>query len=87
MKNSHHFWPLLLATLFLACCGPYKKDSVVKSIGIDKFSRVVGLDPNDFDQNDDGLCKFSGNYELVPLVVLEYLEANELSGSSARNIL
>ena len=55
-------------------------------IGIDEYQRLMSLSLHDFDQTSSGFRSYSDNYNLVSLIIPEYIEANNLSDGQARNI-
>ena len=82
-----HYYLLTFSTIILlVSCGPSPKDLIIKNIGVEEYQRLMEMNPNDFDQSPDGLRKYSGDHSLVEMIVHQYLDVNDLSGSRARNI-
>ena len=61
-------------------------DSISKITGVGEYYRLMDLSLDDFDQSWEGFRKHSDNYELVSLIIPEYLEVNGISGARSRNL-
>lgn len=60
---------------------PDRKAAIEKIVGAAEYNRLMGLSKYDFDQSANGFRQYSDNYELLRLLLPEYLAVNELSES------
>ena len=55
-------------------------------LGEDQYSTLMQLSLDEFDQTAAGFRQYTGNYELVRLVIPEYIAVNELDARQSRNL-
>ena len=62
------------------------KSAIIKILGTGEYERLMGLSVHEFDQTSEGFRQYSGNYELVSLIIPEYIGVNGLSLRESRNL-
>lgn len=55
------------------------KSAIEKLIGATEYTRLMSLSLNEFDQSNIGFRQYSENYELLRLIIPEYIATKELS--------
>jgi len=81
---------LLLVTALAAFniygCAAGHKAEIVKVLGEEEYTRLMGLTLDDFDQSYDGFRQYSDDYELVSMLIPEYISENRLTAIQSRNL-
>jgi hypothetical protein len=77
-----------MITAFIVSCvhAQTYKPEIITYIGEKEYAVQMKLSLDDFDQSDQGFRKYSANYELICLLIPEYIEVNDLSGFEAGNL-
>jgi len=79
----------LIISLFSICAvwGAGDRTAEIKAIlGVDEYAALMQLSLDEFDQTPAGFRQYTGNYELVRLVIPEYIAVNELDDRQSRNL-
>ena len=86
---------ILLITISLTSCGypQGNKDSqngnkaiIEKAIGAKEYTRLMGLSLDDFDQSNIGFRQYTDNYELICLIIPEYINISKISINQSANL-
>lgn len=85
MKN---ILAIFISILLLSCTGntQTKKSAIIDIVGETEYAYQMSLSLDDFDQSENGFRKHSGNYELICLLIPEYIKVNKLNGFEAGNL-
>ena len=75
----------LCAFTFLSC-QQGNKAKISEIIGEEEYTRLMALSLDGFDQSAEGFRQYSDNYELMCLLIPEYIVVNELPASHSRNL-
>ncbi len=59
---------------------------LIKELGSRKYNKLMQLTLDEFDQSNKGFRKYSGQYELLCLIVPEYIAVNKLNEYQAVNL-
>lgn len=62
------------------------KTAIIEIIGEEEYNRQMALSLDGFDQSAEGFRMHSGNYELICLLIPEYIEINKLNIYEAANL-
>jgi hypothetical protein len=62
------------------------RNAIEESLGADEYTRLMHLSLDGFDQSYEGFRKYSENYDLVRLIIPEYINLNHLSIYEAANL-
>lgn len=87
--NSKNFLctlSILSAFTILSCYSPTKEQLIIEKIGATEYSQLMTLSLDDFDQSEKGFRQYSNDYELVSLLIPEYIEVNQLVPRQSRNL-
>ena len=86
MKSLQAFL-VLISFLVLSCDQMLsRKAKIIEFVGENEYAAQMELSLDDFDQSSIGFRKHSANYELIRLLIPEYIEINKLSGFEAGNL-
>ena len=80
---------LLLTTFFsllLLSCTLNQQKQVVEQIGQDEYNRIMSLSLDDFDQSYEGFRQYGDQYDLVSMIIPEYIRVNKLNDRESRNL-
>lgn len=69
-----------------SACVQENKAEIIKILGSEEYVRLMKLSLDEFDQSAEGFRPYSGNYELICLLIPEYINVNELSAGHSRNL-
>jgi hypothetical protein len=72
---------LLISFLFSASVEAQDKDKIISIIGTEEYQRQMSLSLDDFDQSYEGFRQYSDDYNLVKILIPEYIAVNNLSAS------
>ena len=87
MKQRFIFSFTLLFIIIIAIgCSNEVKQKIITTIGSEEYTRLMNLSLDDFDQSSQGFRQYSNDYELVRLVIPEYIKVNKLATSESRNL-
>ena len=62
------------------------KEGILNLIDLEEYERLMSLSLDDFDQSGIGFRQHSGDYELVLLLIPQYIMINKLPDNYARNL-
>nr|WP_321232743.1 hypothetical protein [uncultured Psychroserpens sp.] len=86
MKNQLTTLTLILIAFLIIACDRNEKLLIVDSIRIGEYNRLMSLPLDEFDQSSQGFRKHSGDYELVRMLIPEYIKVNKLTSTQSRNL-
>jgi hypothetical protein len=82
-----HVCSFLLIILFPFSCTELNfKSDIIRITGIEEYERLMTMSQNDFDQSREGFRKHADNYELVSMLIPEYMRVNEITGNASANL-
>ena len=65
---------------------PDNREKIEEIIGGKEYTRLMQLSLDDFDQSYTGFRQYSDNYELICLLIPEYIRVNQLSAHQTTNL-
>ena len=75
----------LLVLMAFSCDGD-DKNKLLEILGVEKHDQLMKLSLDEFDQSPFGFRKYAGDYDLVQLLIPEYIRTNQLSEQKSRNL-
>ena len=86
--KTNLFSSAFIALLFISfsACTPSAKTKIVDLVGQEEYDRLINLSLDDFDQSSEGFRKHYANYELLSLIIPEYIQVNKIADNQARNL-
>jgi len=76
----------LSTLLFHVGCADGRRAGIVEKLGEEGYYRLMQLSLEDFDQSSTGFRSHSGDYDLICLLIPEYIEVNGLPEAQSRNL-
>ncbi len=55
-----------------------RKDKIIEMVGMKEYTRIMNMSAIDFDQSEDGFRKHWRNYDLIRLIIPEFIEVNQV---------
>ncbi len=81
-----HLSVYLFTLITLSCAQEKNKEKITTILNTEEYTRLMTMTPYDFDQAEDGFRKHWRNYELIRLLIPEYIEVNQLSANESGNL-
>jgi len=86
IPGVHVLTSLFILTLTSVAFTQTPRETIERCVGDQEYTRLMHLSLDDFDQSFEGFRKYSDNYELLCLLIPEYIQVQDLSIYEAANL-